>query len=179
MPTTITFTFQDLLLFILWGLVVVIFVLLIRILWKAFKIMKILQMTVSDNREHIDKTLEIAPKLADNVEKISAEIAHDVAAFRPSVDNVAETSEKVTRKLNENAGLASGLGSIVHTISIGKALYDKYFGKKVDTTLADLKEAIYDVGDTIREIEKEKISENDHAKEKGEGEGTHEINRNC
>lgn len=155
MPTTITFTFQDLLLFVLWGLLVTVFVLLIMILIKAWKIMKHLQFVVSDNKVHIDKTLEIVPKLSDNFEKISSEIAHDVAAFRPTVDHVAATSENVTAKLNENSGLVSGIGSIVHTISIGKALYDKYFGKKTEATLTDLKEAIYDVGDTIRSIEKE------------------------
>lgn len=156
MPTTITFTFQDLLLFVLWGLVAFIFVLLIKILLRAYKIMKEIHATVEYNRTHIDKTIEIVPKLSENIEKISAEIAHDVAAFRPTVDNVSETSENVTAKLSENSDLVSGIGSFVHTISIGKALYDKYFGKKYGATMADIKDAIYEVGDTIRELEKEK-----------------------
>lgn len=156
MPTTITFTFQDLLLFVLWGLVVTVFVLLIRILLKALKIVKEIQLTVSENRAHIDKTIEFVPKISDHVEKISGELAHDIAAFRPTVDNIAETSQNVTAKLDENAGLVSGIGSIVHTISIGKALYDKYFGKKIETTMSDIKDVILDVGNTIREIEKEK-----------------------
>ncbi len=156
MPTTITFTFQDLLLFVLWGLVVCVFVLLIRILLRAYKIMKTLHATVENNRAHIDKTIEVVPKLSENIEQISAEIAHDIAAFRPTVDNISETSENVTSKLNEDSGLVSGISSFIHTISIGKALYDKYFGKKYSETLADIKEAIYDVGDTIRELEKEK-----------------------
>lgn len=157
MPTTITFTFQDLLLFVLWGLVAAVFVLLIRILLKALKIMKEIRCTVSENRPHIDKTIELVPKISDNVEKISTEFAHDIAAFRPTVDNIAETSENVTAKLDENTGLVSGIGSIVHTVSIGKALYDKYFGKKAEATMNDIKDAILDVENTIRDIEKEKI----------------------
>lgn len=153
MPTTITFTFQDLLLFILWGLVVYVFLLLIRILLKALRIMKDIQQTVSDNRIHLDRTIEIVPKISDHIEKLSAEIAHDVAAFRPTVDQIADTSKNVTSKLDENSGLVSGVGSIVHTISIGKALYDKYFGKRVETTMSDIKDAILDVGHTIREME--------------------------
>ncbi len=156
MPTQIIFTFQDLLLFLLWGLVVAIFVLLIMILLRSYKIVKALNKTIEDNRTHIDKTLAIVPKLSENLEKISTEVEHDLNAFTPTVDNIAETSENVTSKLNENAGLVSGIGSIVHTVSIGKALYDKYFSKKYQTTMTEVKDAIYDVGETIRELERNK-----------------------
>lgn len=156
MPTTITFTFQDLLLFILWGLVVAVFVLLIRILLRALKIMKEIQLTVSENREHIDRTIELVPKISNHVEAISSEVAHDIAAFRPTIDNVAQTTENVSAKLEENSGLVGGIGAIMHTVSIGKALFDRYFGKKMETSIGDIKDAILDVEHAIREIEKEK-----------------------
>lgn len=169
MPTTITFTFQDLLLFILWGLICAVFVLLIMILIRAYKTVKTLQKTVSDNRTHIDKTIEVVPRLTGSVEKIADEVAHDIAAFRPTVDNISETSSNVTGKLNENSGLVSGIGSFVHTISIGKALYDKYFlqskaGKAAKATLTDVKDAIYDVGNTVRELEKEQAEKQQKGK---------------
>ncbi len=156
MPTQIIFTFQDLLLFLLWGLVVAVFILLIMILLRSYKIVKALHKTIEDNRTHIDRTIAIVPGLSANLEKISAEIEHDLVAFTPTVDNIAETSENVTSKLSENAGLVSGIGSVVHTVSIGKALYDKYFGKKYETTMTEVKDAIYDVGETIRELERNK-----------------------
>ncbi len=156
MPTQIIFTFQDLLLFLLWGLVVAVFILLVMILIRSYKIVKCIHRTVEDNRPHIDKTIQVVPNLSANLEKISKEIEHDIAAFTPTVDNISETSKNVTGKLNENSGLVSGIGSVVHTASIGKALYDKYFGKKYEASMAEVKDAIYDVGETIRDLEKGK-----------------------
>lgn len=156
MPTQITFTFQDMLLFVLWGLLVAIFLLLIMILIRAYKVVRSINKVVDRNAQHLDKTIEIVPNLAKNAETISDEIAHDIQAFRPTVDNIATTSQNVTSKLNENSGLVSGIGSFVHTVSIGKALYDKYFGNKVQTTMNDIKDAIQDVNITIRDFERNK-----------------------
>lgn len=150
----LVFSVKDVLLFVLWALLCGVLVYVIRILAKAFQIVKGIQTIVSDNKPHIDATMGIIPGLTQSIANISSEAAHDLEAFRPTVDNIAETSANVTGKLNENSGLVSGIGSFIHTISIGKALYDKYFGNKVQTTMEDIKETLQEVNDTIRELEK-------------------------
>lgn len=153
MESELLITFKDILLFILWIMVVGVLAYIIFILSKAHKIVKSIHHIVADNKSHIDQTIEVVPQLAKNADTISEEIAHDVASFRGTVDNVSKTAESVTGKLSENANLVSGIGSIVHTASIGKALYDKYFANKYRNTIDDVKEAINDVNQTLRDLE--------------------------
>lgn len=144
MNSEIIISLKDILLFVLWGLLVVIFTYLILILIKAFKIIKEVHLIVAANRPNIDATLDIVPKLTENVEAISAEFAHDVTAFRGTVDNVAETSESITKALKENQSFMDGISSFMHSIAIGKALYDKFFGEKLEK-----------VKEVVRETEEE------------------------
>lgn len=144
MNSEIVISLKDILLFALWGLLVVIFAYLILILHKAFKIIKNVNATVEDNRSKIDATLEVVPDLTKNIEVITGEFAHDVSAFRGTVDNVAETTEAVTETIKENQSFMEGIASFMHTVAIGKALYDKFFGEKMET-----------VKEVIRETEKE------------------------
>ncbi|GAU76882.1 hypothetical protein [Fusibacter sp. 3D3] len=144
MNSEIVISLKDILLFVLWGLLVVIFTYLILILTKAFKIIKNVNHVVEDNRPKIDATLEVIPDLTRNIEVISGEFAHDVSAFRGTVDNVAESTESITETLKENQSFMDGIASFMHTVAIGKALYDKFFGDKLD-----------DIKDVIKETEKE------------------------
>ncbi|MDO4799820.1 MAG: hypothetical protein Q4A52_04800 [Bacillota bacterium] len=153
MDGALVITVKDFLLFILWMLLCGVLIYVILILSKAYLVVKSIGKIVTDNKPHIDSTLEVVPNLTKNVADISGEVAHDIQAFRPTVDNIAETSANVTGKLNENSGLVSGIGSFVHTISIGKALYDKYFGNKYQATIEDIKDTLREVNDTIRDLE--------------------------
>ncbi len=148
MNSELIFSVKDLLLFILWALLVGIFGYLILILHRAFKMVKQVSKIVEDNKESIDKTLAIVPDLTQNIESISGEVSHDISAFRETIDNVSETTESVTETINENKSFIDGLSSFMHTISIGKALYDKYFGDK-----------IVDIKDVVSEVEKEMSKE--------------------
>jgi methyl-accepting chemotaxis protein len=111
--------------------------------------MKQINLIVEDNRKSIDDTLEVVPDLTKNIEAISGEISHDIAAFRDSVDNVAETAGSVTDTLKKNKGAIEALSSFLHTVSVGKVLYDKYFKEKVD----DVKDAADAVQETMDEAE--------------------------
>ena len=150
MDSQLIITLKDFLLFILWAGLVTVFVYLFLILRRALKLMKEINLIVEDNRKSIDATLDTVPDLTRNIEVISGEISHDIAAFRGSVDNVAETADSVTETLKKNKGALDGLASFMHTIAIGKVLYDKYFGGKVD----DLKEAADAVSEVIEEANK-------------------------
>lgn len=141
MNSEIVLSVKDLLLFVLWGLLVIIFTYLILILYRAFKIVKTVNKVVDENKPNINQTLNVIPDLAKNVELITGEFAHDVAAFRGTVDNIAETSESVTETIKDNQGFMEGLASFMHTIAIGKALYDKFFGEKMEIVKEAVKEA--------------------------------------
>lgn len=131
MNSEMVFTFKDLLLFGLWGCLVTVLIYLIRILRRTFLTMKDIQSIVKDNKRQIDATMDIIPQLTQNVETISQEVAHDIQAFRSTVDNIADTTEAVTETIKSNKGVMEGLSSIMHSAAITKALYDKFFGEKV------------------------------------------------
>lgn len=140
MNSELVFSFKDLLLFVLWGFLVGIFAYLLLILRRALKVMKQVNQIVDSNRESIDKTLAIVPDLTQNIESISNEVSHDIAAFRGTVDNIAETTESVSETINENKSFVDGISSFMHTMAIGKALYDKYFGHHVEVVKEVIKE---------------------------------------
>lgn len=145
MENQLVITVKDLLLFILWGSIVTLFVYLIMILRRVLKIIKSVNLVVDGNRENIDATLKIVPELTKHIETITGEVAHDVQAFRPTVDNVAETTESITETIKSNKGFVDGLSSFMHTFSVGKALYDKFFSSKMQ----DIKDVMDEVDDVI------------------------------
>lgn len=147
MDSQMIFTFKDLLLFVLWGCLVTLLIYLVLILRRALLIVKQVNQIVDGNRKSIDATMEVVPLLTKHLESITDEVAHDVQAFRGSVDNIAETAESVTNTINENKDFVGGLSSFMHTVSIGKALYDKYFGEKVK----DFKDIVSEVEDVIHD----------------------------
>lgn len=147
MGSTMVFTFKDLLLLVLWGALVTLLVYLILVVKRAYMIIKQINKLVDENRPHIDATLQVVPQLTKNIDEISEEVAHDIKAFRSTVDNIAETTASVTGTINENKGFIEGLSSFMHTVSIGKVLYNKYFSKVAQ----DVKDAASDVSETLSE----------------------------
>ena len=85
---------------------------------------------VKENRESIDKILDEAPGISKNANNISKEVSDAMVKFKPSIDNVAETSEVVTGTIKENNDINAKLTSIFHTLSMGKDAYDKFFSEK-------------------------------------------------
>lgn len=130
MDTVITFTLKDLLLSGVYLALIVMIVFIIKILMKAHSSMKHINAIVEDNRKEIDLVLKEAPGISKNVNTISEEVAHDIAQFRGTVDNIAETTESVTGVVKENQSVVDGLTSVFHTASIAKGAYDKFFNKE-------------------------------------------------
>lgn len=144
MNSTLVFSLKDLLLLILWGSIVTLFIYLILVVKRAFHIVKQMDQLIKENRSQIDATIDILPSLTENLDAITEEVAHDMQAFRGTVDNIAETTEAVSKTVKENKGFVEGLSSFMHTVSIAKVLYDKYFGN----VAKDIKEASEDVANT-------------------------------
>lgn len=130
MDTIITFTLKDLLLSGIYAALIVMIIYIIKILMKLHSSMKNINAIVEDNRKEIDLILKEAPGISKNVNDISEELAHDIAQFRGTVDNIAETTESVTEVVKENQSVVDGLTSVFHTASIAKGAYDKFFSKE-------------------------------------------------
>lgn len=94
----------------------------ILILRKSYLTIKEVQKVVEDNKESIDKTLLEIPEVTKNVKRITEEVAHGAEAFHGTVDNIAETSNTVTAKVNNS--VSEGLASILHTATLGKKAFD-------------------------------------------------------
>lgn len=156
MDNFLSFTVQDLLLVILWALIVFVLIKIVQILSRSLGILKNLERIVKDNKPHVDHTMESIPSLTKNMDEIASEVSRDIRLFRDTFENVSSTSGKVTAKLNENSDFISSVGSFVHTVAVGKALYDKYFASKVEDKMAGIKEVLKDVSDTIEEMDEKK-----------------------
>jgi len=102
----------------------------IVILRKTYLTIKDVSKIVEENKENIEKTMNEVPDLTKNIKRISEEIAHGAEAFRGTVDNVAETSDTVTTKIN--GSVTDGLASVAHTATLGKKAYDSLLKKKSD-----------------------------------------------
>lgn len=129
MDTIITFTLKDLLLCGVYLVLIAMIIYIIKILMKLHSSMKHINAIVEDNRKEIDQILAEAPGITQNANKISEELAHDIARFRGTVDNIADTTESVTEVVKDNTSVVDGLTSVFHTASIAKGAYDKFFSK--------------------------------------------------
>ncbi len=134
MDTIITFTLKDLLLCGVYLALIAMIIYIIKILMKAHSSMKHINSIVEDNRNEIDSILKEAPAIAQNVNTISEEAAHDIARFRGTVDNIADTTESVTGVVKENQSVVDGLTSVFHTASLAKGAYDKFFTNENNDT---------------------------------------------
>lgn len=129
MNTVLAFTLKDVGFFFLWILLIVILVYLIMILRKAYQSLKMVKALIEENREEIDATLDNVPDLTKNAKDISTEVAYTLGRFRGTIDNVADTSEEVTKEINDNKDIVGTISSFFHTASVGKKAYDKFFNK--------------------------------------------------
>lgn len=161
MGSELVITVKDLLLFILWAGIVAFFVYLILILRNVLKIVKNINKVVEDNKVAIDSTLEVVPEITKHAEIITGEVAHDIQSFRATIDNIASTTESVSGTIKSNQGFVDGLSSFMHTLSIGKVLYDKYFSSKVKHVkdAADEVEQVIKNQETSKEASKESTEE--------------------
>ncbi len=127
MNSVIAFSLKDVGMFILWAILIVVLVYIVRILIEGLKIFKNVKKIIETNGESIGKILDRAPDIANNVSRISDEVANGMEVFRPTVENSAEVSNNVTEEFKNNNDLVGKISSIFHTVSMGKNLYNHYF----------------------------------------------------
>ena len=132
MNSEIVFTLKDLGMFVLWGLLVAVLIYILLILVRFYRSFKELMAIVDDNRQNIDKVLDEAPGISQNINQISGEVSHIMTSFHGTIDNVAETSEAVTGNFKDNNELVSQISTFFKILATIKEGYDKLFHRNQD-----------------------------------------------
>lgn len=132
MNSEIVFTLKDLGMFVLWGLLAAVLVYILLILVRFYRSFKELMAIVDDNRQNIDKVLDEAPGISQNINQISGEVSHIMTSFHGTVDNVAETSEAVTGSFKDNNELVSQISTFFKVLTTIKEGIDKLLHRNQD-----------------------------------------------
>ncbi len=98
----ITLDMHDLFLSLLFIALIVLVCVIIASLVRLYQSATLAMKMMKENSEKINKILENAEKITSNVGTVSGEVAYASTSFRPTVDNIADTTEDVTRTLKEN-----------------------------------------------------------------------------
>lgn len=125
MSSAITFTVKDFGMLLLWaGLTLAVWY-LVMIFHKLYRTVTEVHRLVERNREQVDATLQEIPAITRNVQEITTEVSHGMQVFRPTVENVAETSDSVTRAVKDNQSITETLVSFFNVLNTIKRLLDK------------------------------------------------------
>ncbi len=135
MNSQIVFTIKDLGMFVLWGLLVAVLIYILLILVRFYRSFKEVMAIVDDNRQNIDKVLDEAPGISQNINQISGEVSHIMTSFHGTIDNVAETSESVTGSFKDNNELVAQISSIFKILTTIKEGFDRLFHKNKENDL--------------------------------------------
>ncbi len=103
---------------------------LIAILIRAYKILGDVKEIIKENQLSINQILEQLPELSKNVSGITAEVDHLAKAFRPSVDNIADTTESVTKTVKENNPINETILSAYKTVNNANKVVSEFKAKK-------------------------------------------------
>jgi len=126
LESLITFTVKDFGFALFWiGMVVAIWY-LVLILRRVYITVKDVSTLVEEHRENIDAVLDEVPKITKNVEEITTEVSHDIQVFRPTVDNIADTSESITDVIKENQSITDTIASAFNVLTTVKNTLDKF-----------------------------------------------------
>ncbi len=125
MSSEITFTIKDIGMLVLWAGCTLAVWYLVMIFHKLYKTVTEVHKLIERNREQVDATLQEVPAITKNVQEITTEVSHGMQAFRPTVDNVAETSDSVTRAIKDNQSITEVIVSFFHVLNTFKRLLDK------------------------------------------------------
>ncbi len=124
------FTLSDFFTILLYVAGVAALVTLIAILLRAYKILGDVKTIIKENQTNITKILEEIPELSKNVSGITAEVDHLAKAFRPSVDNIADTTESITKTVKENNPINETILGAYKTVNNANKVVSEFKAKK-------------------------------------------------
>lgn len=119
----ITFTIQDLGIFIGWMLLLAVGVFLILVLWKLFRILGRVQAAMTAHHDDIDRSIKAMPGIMENAEKVTENL-------KDTTDQIAYASEGVGDTVDVIREGAEDFGTYFHIISeIIKVIVHAFSGK--------------------------------------------------
>lgn len=125
MGSEITFTLKDFGMFVLWAGSTVAVWYLVLIFYRLYRSLTIVQRIIEKNSEQVNATLQEIPQITKNIQEITTEVSHSAQVFRPTVENVAETSDSVTKAIKDNQTITETLVSFFNVLNTIKKLLDK------------------------------------------------------
>ncbi len=127
---TITLNVKDL----LWGILIlaliVLVIFIIALIGKAIKNLSATHKIIQMNQEHISKIIQNASDISTDASSISSNVSHATGAFRPSVDNIAEATEDITRTFKDNNSVNEAILKAYKVVNKAGKMASKYKDKK-------------------------------------------------
>lgn len=120
----------DLFIMFFWMALVLVACYLVLILHRAYMTMKDVRGILADNRKNINLILDEVPLITKNVAEVTTEVSHATQVFRPTVDNIAGSSEHITHTFKENNVINETLVSAYKTVNNVHKLVDSFNKKK-------------------------------------------------
>lgn len=114
----------DLFILFFWMALVVAICYIVLILHRAYMTMKDVRGIIADNRRNINLILDEVPQITKNVAEVTTEVSHATQVFRPTVDNIAGSSESITHTFKENNVINETLVSAYKTVNNVSKLVD-------------------------------------------------------
>lgn len=114
----------DLFILFFWMALVVAICYIVLILHRAYMTMKDVRGIIADNRRNINMILDEVPQITKNVAEVTTEVSHATQVFRPTVDNIAGSSESITHTFKENNVINETLVSAYKTVNNVSKLVD-------------------------------------------------------
>lgn len=114
----------DLFILFFWMALVVAICYIVLILHRAYMTMKDVRGIIADNRRNINLILDEVPQITKNVAEVTTEVSHVTQVFRPTVDNIAGSSESITHTFKENNVINETLVSAYKTVNNVSKLVD-------------------------------------------------------
>lgn len=125
MNSTVSFTVAELLLSCVWIMLLIVLGYVIALLIRFYRISKKVEHLVTSHKEEVDLIVKELPQITKNIQEITTEAAHVTQVFRPTVDNIAETTETVTGTIKNNGAVNDALTSIYKSLHTVKGITDQ------------------------------------------------------
>ncbi len=98
----ITLNMHDIFLSLLYIALIILVCVIIATLIRVYQSMTLTMKMVKKNSDNIGSILSNVDNISKNADTISGEVAHATSSMRPTVDNIADTAQDVTRTIKEN-----------------------------------------------------------------------------
>ncbi|QEK13390.1 hypothetical protein FQB35_14535 [Crassaminicella thermophila] len=92
---------------------------------------KVFKKVLQNNQYNIDKILDQAPSIAQNIESISSDLSNDVKAIQGTINQIVGTTEVAASTLAENNDVLSKVIGAIQIIYSIREFFNGFKSKKI------------------------------------------------